>query len=279
VPLRSSSPAGPPRDNPSVGSEQELARLREVAARAVAAGSAVVAARFGEAVGATRLKGAGDHVTAVDHESEETIRRFLERETPGLPVLGEEAGGRTADRYWLVDPLDGTTNFLLGLPAVGVSVALVEDGRPVAGAVAGPLLGLSFSAARGLGAWGGGRRLRVSDRPVERAVVAVAFPFRRKDLFPRYRAVFDRVFSEAEDVRRVGAASLDLAWVAAGVFDGFLELNLGAWDVAAGALLVEEAGGVVTDWEGGPGYLSGDIVAGTPAVHEVLLRAAREARP
>ncbi|HXF56898.1 MAG TPA: inositol monophosphatase family protein [Actinomycetota bacterium] len=257
----------------------ELRALREVAERAVELGAWVVRARFGETPRGRLLKGAGDHVTAADHESEDAIRAFLERETPDVPVLGEESGGRAAERYWLVDPLDGTTNFLLGLPAVGVSVALVAGGRPVVGAVAGPLLGLSFSAARGQGAWSEGRRLEVSDRPVEAAVVAVAFPFRRKELFPRYRAVFDRLFGEVEDVRRVGAASLDLAWVAAGVFDGFLELSLGPWDVAAGALLVEEAGGVVSDWRGGPGYLEGDIVAGSQAVHEALLRLIREADP
>lgn len=256
-----------------------LEQLREVAVHAAERGARVVRARFGEAVRSQRLKGAGDHVTAADHESEDAIRAFLERETPDVPVLGEESGGRAAERYWLVDPLDGTTNFLLGLPAVGVSVALVADGRPVVGAVAGPLLGLSFSGARGQGAWSGGRRLRVSDRPAQSAVVAVAFPFRRKDLFPRYRAVFDRLFQEVEDVRRVGAASLDLAWVAEGVFDGFLELSLAPWDVAAGALLVEEAGGVVTDWRGGPDYLGGDIVAGSPAVHERLLGLIREAGP
>lgn len=258
---------------------EELRALRDIAERAVDLGARVVRARFGEAGRGQRLKGAGDHVTAADHESEDAIRAFLERETPETPVLGEESGGRVGERYWLVDPLDGTTNFLLGLPAVGVSVALVAGGRPLVGAVAGPLLGLSFSAARGQGAWSEGRRLGVSDRPVGAAVVAVAFPFRRKDLFPRYRAVFDRVFAEVEDVRRVGAASLDLAWVAAGVFDGFLELSLGAWDVAAGALLVEEAGGVVTDWRGGPGYLEGNIVAGSPAMHETLLRLIREADP
>jgi myo-inositol-1(or 4)-monophosphatase len=217
-------------------------------------------------------------VTAVDHESEEAIAAFLGSATPSVPVVGEEGGGTRAERYWLVDPLDGTTNFLHGFPAVGVSVALVEDGRPLAGAVHAPLLGQTWTAGRGLGAWAGGRRLAVSTRPVDGAVVGTGFPFRRKDLLPRYLTALEGALATFEDLRRPGAAALDLAWVASGVFDGFFELALGPWDVAAGGLLIEEAGGVVTDWDGGPDYLSGDILAGPQAVHAELKRLARGAR-
>jgi myo-inositol-1(or 4)-monophosphatase len=251
----------------------DLAELRRVAEEAAEVGARVVAERWGDPLAGER-KGAGDYVTAVDRESEEAIRAHLERAAPGIPVLGEESGGERGGVFWAVDPLDGTTNFLLGLPVVGVSVAALADGRPVAGAVRGPLLGLAFSGARGQGAWCGDRRMRVSSRPVERAVVATGFPFRNKGLLPRYLPTMHAVLERAEDLRRAGAASLDLAWVAAGVFDGFFELGLSVWDVAAGGLLVEEAGGVVTDWSGGSGYLEGHVLAGSPPVHRMLLEAA-----
>jgi myo-inositol-1(or 4)-monophosphatase len=213
-------------------------------------------------------------VTEVDRRSEDVIRTFLERASPDIPVLGEEEGGSAGDRFWAVDPLDGTTNFLLGLPVVAVSVALVVGDRPAVGAITAPLLGLSFSAARGQGARSGSRRLAVSARPSGRAVVATGPPFRRKELLRRWVLAAERVLREGEDLRRAGAAALDLAWVAAGVFDGYFELNMKVWDVAAGALMVEEAGGAVTDWAGGPGYLRGEILAASPATHSMLLRAA-----
>ena len=118
--------------------------------------------------------------------------------------------------------------------------------------------------------------MRVSARDPDQAVVGTGFPFRRKDALSRYLAMFGAALQRLEDLRRPGAASLDLAWTAEGVFDGFFELGLSAWDVAAGGLLVEEAGGRVSDWSGGPDYLSGDILAGPPAVHDVLLRLASE---
>jgi myo-inositol-1(or 4)-monophosphatase len=115
----------------------------------------------------------------------------------------------------------------------------------------------------------------VSDRPVAHAIVGTGFPFRHKERIPRHLAALERALQTFEDVRRPGAAALDLAWVACGVFEGFFELGLAPWDVAAGALLIDEAGGSVTDWEGGPGYLAGHILAGSPAVHAELLRIAR----
>ncbi|GIV00118.1 MAG: inositol monophosphatase [Actinomycetota bacterium] len=268
---------------------------RAIAERAAALGGEVIR-RAGPAGGRPDVKGvAGDYVTAVDRESEAAVAAFLLEET-GIPVLGEEGTGRGAlrgageapegagappERAWIVDPLDGTTNFVHGFHAVGVSVALLEDGRPVVGAVHAPFLGETWSAASGEGCWvrrpdGTARRARVSDLPVQRAVVATGFPFRRKQLLERYLAMLRRALERFEDLRRPGAASLDLAWVASGVFEGFFELALAPWDVAAGGLLIQEAGGVVTDWTGGDGWLSGDILAGSPAVHEELLRLAGE---
>lgn len=260
--------------------------LRAIAERAALVGGAVIRRAGLAGWGSPDVKGAaGDYVTTVDRESEHAVASFLAEGT-GIPVVGEEGwgAGEAGGRYWLVDPLDGTTNFVHGFPAVGVSVALVEDGRPIAGAVHAPFLGETWSAAEGEGCWfrrdgegAAARRVRVSERPVERAVVATGFPFRRKDLLERYLGVFRAALERFEDLRRPGAASLDLAWVASGVFEGFFELALSPWDVAAGGLLIREAGGVVTDWTGGDGWMSGDILAGPPAVHDELLRLVAEA--
>jgi myo-inositol-1(or 4)-monophosphatase len=222
-------------------------------------------------------KGAGDYVTEVDRTSENAIAAFLTNAAPRIPVVGEEYGGSAGGRYWLVDPLDGTTNFVHGFPIVGVSVALVEEGRPMAGAVHAPFLRETYVGARGHGArierGGSGRAepLRVSERSPERAVVGTGFPFRHKEVIPRYLRTMNAALGRFEDLRRPGAASLDLAWVASGVFDGFFELSLSPWDVAAGGLLIEEAGGLVTDWDGTDDYLRGDILAGPPTVHAELL--------
>jgi myo-inositol-1(or 4)-monophosphatase len=262
-----------------VGRAAAFEELAAVAVEAALAGAAVILGDHGSAgVVAEAKEAPGDYVTEVDRASERAVVEVL-RDATGLPTVGEEEGGRPAERYWVVDPLDGTTNFVHGFPVVGVSVALVDRGRPVAGAVHAPYLRETFVGARGAGAErrtaAGSSPLRVSDRPVDRAVVATGFPFRRKDVLPRYLEVLGRALERFEDLRRPGAASLDLAWSAAGVFDGFFELGLSAWDVAAGGLLVEEAGGRVTDWSGGPDYLAGDILAGPPAVHVELLRLAR----
>ncbi len=224
---------------------------------------------------AAESKGRGDYVTAVDRDSEQVIRRVLTSTFPELPVLGEEGGGQLGSHGWAVDPLDGTTNFSRGFPLVGVSVALLIDGRPEVGAVHAPFLGWTLSGRRGGGAFDqDGRRLRVSDAAFAHAVISTGFPFRAPQRLDRYVGGLHRVLRGAEDVRRPGAASLDLAYTAMGVLDGFFELGLSIWDIAAGALLVEEAGGVVTDWSGGEAHLkSGDIVAAPPAVHAGLLQA------
>jgi myo-inositol-1(or 4)-monophosphatase len=248
----------------------DLDALLVAADKAARAGGEIVRANFG-APAEVREKARGDWVTAADLASEAAIREVLERET-GLPVFGEEAGGVRADTGWLVDPLDGTANFVHGLDAVGVSVGLVAAGEPVVGVVHAPLLARTYAARKGGGAFRDERRMHVSRRPPEQAIVATGFPFRRKELLPRYEPALDAALHRFEDLRGVGGASLDLCWTAEGVFDGYFELRLGPWDVAAGALIVREAGGVVTDWSGdGAAWLdSGDILAGPPAVHAVL---------
>lgn len=215
----------------------------------------------------------GDYVTDQDRASEEAIVEVLRRRTPGIPILAEEAGGARAGTRWAVDPLDGTTNFTRGLPVVGVSVALLDGGEPVVGVVLAPWLGLEFAVERGHGATANGDPLpQLGDGDPAQAIVATGLPFRRKHRLAQYMPVFERAFLRFEDIRRAGAASLDLAWTASGTFDGFFELGLGTWDVAAGAALVLETGGRVTDWSGGAGWLeTGDIVAARPAVHEALM--------
>ncbi len=242
------------------------------AERAARAGGEIVRASFGRALD-IREKSAGDWVSATDVGSEQSIRDSLQRESK-LPVFGEEQGGDAFDTGWLVDPLDGTANFLHGFEAVGVSIGLIEDGEPVAGVVYAPMLEKCFVAARGRGAFRDARRIHASTRDPSRAIVATGFPFRRKELLDVYEPALGRALRGFEDLRRVGAASLDLCWTAEGVLDGFFELRLGPWDVAAGALIVQEAGGIVTDWRGDDrAWLrSGDILAAPPAVHDVLLR-------
>jgi len=263
-------PSVPDRDN-----------LLELALRAAEVGARVV--RGGAPGGPVDLKGVGDYVTEVDRASERAISETLLAGEPSIPVVGEEEGGERSSRFWSVDPLDGTTNFLHRFPLVGVSVALVEDGRPVVGVVESPFLGETYLAAQGGGARvrreDGEETLRISDRDPARAIVATGFPFRRKERIPRYLKVLEACLERFEDLRRPGAASLDLAWVASGVFDGFFELGLAPWDVAAGGLLIEEAGGVVSDWTGGPDYLAGSILAGPPAVHAELLSIATGTAP
>jgi myo-inositol-1(or 4)-monophosphatase len=251
----------------------DLTQLTRTAEDAARAGGAIVVEHFGGGGNNVREKAPGDWVSDVDTASEEAVRDVLAAATPGIAFFGEESGGERAALGWLVDPLDGTANFLHGLPAVGVSVALVENGEPVVGVVHAPLLGDTYVATVGHGAACNGEPLSVSTREPHEAIPATGFPFRRKDRVGPYLEVFGEAFGVVEDLRRVGAASLDLAWTAAGVFDGFFELALGPWDVAAGALLVREAGGVVTDWSGDPGawLTTGDILAAPPRVHERLL--------
>jgi len=255
------------------GAALDLEHLLGVATSAARAGSAVVRDAFG-AAHAVVAKAPGDWVSEVDTASERTVRDALLAAVPDIPVVGEEEGGEHTSLGWLVDPLDGTANFLHRFPVVGVSVALVADEVPIVAVVDAPLLGEIYTASQGGGAWRGGDRLTISPRSIEESIVATGFPFRKKrERLDEYLPVFERALRTFEDLRRAGAASLDLAWCAAGVFDGYFEQALGPWDVAAGALLVREAGGVVTDWSGDDhAWLrSGDVVAAPPSIHAQVL--------
>jgi myo-inositol-1(or 4)-monophosphatase len=258
-----------------VNGELDLDTMLDAALAAARSGGAIVGARFGDPRD-VRAKAPGDWVSDADLASEHAIRAVLGEAGPH-PVFGEEEGGARAATGWLVDPLDGTANFLHGFEAVGVSVALVHHGAPVVGVVHAPLLDRTYHAVAGGGAFRDGGRISVSDRDPGQAICATGFPFRRKGLLPRYLAAFGAALATFEDLRRVGAASLDLCWTADGTFDGFFELGLGPWDVAAGGLVVREAGGLVTDWDAdGTAWLgSGDVVAAPAAVHDRLLEVGR----
>lgn len=258
-----------------------LAELRDLAVRAVeAAGEVVTGWRDGRLALDTESKGRGDYVTAADRAAEAAALAVLAAGAPEIGVLAEESASTVASGgagpLWAVDPIDGTTNFLRGFPVVGVSVGLLVDGMPAAGAVGAPFIGDLWCGARGLGAYDRrGRRLSVAGDGS--GVVATGFPFRRPENRDRYLRIFTATLEGVEDLRRAGAASLDLAYTAQGSFDGYFELGLSLWDVAAGSLLMLEAGGVVTDWEGDPRgvYRSGDILAGSPAWHERMLDVVR----
>src|ERR1700674_3541868 len=254
-----------------------LSDLLPVALRAARAGARVlVVAGLPRPGGPAEVKGAGDYVTASDRRSEAAIVAVLRHETPDIALLAEEAGGSRAGTMWAVDPLDGTTNFTRGFPSVGVSVGLLEAGRPILGVVIAPFLHLEFAGVIGAGATLNGERLpRLRSVDPSRAVVATGFPFRNKQLLPRYQPVMQGALRRFEDLRRAGAAALDLAWTANGTFDGFFELNLNTWDVAAGAALVIAVGGRVTDWAGGDTWIeTGDILAAPESVHAALLELA-----
>ena len=237
-------------------------------------GAEVIRPLFGQ-VKTASFKGAVDPVTEADHQAERAILDFLANTKPGDAVLAEEEGGSRdlTGRHWLVDPLDGTVNFLHGIPQVAVSVALFEDGLPVVAAVVDVLRGEEFTAAAGMGAKLDGAPISVSKtQSLGAALVATGFPYDRQQLGVAYASIVGGVLEEVRGIRRLGSAALDLAWLAAGRYDGYWEFGLGPWDVAAGMLLIIEAGGRITDHEGNESAVFDDVyVAAGQALHPQLL--------
>lgn len=246
-------------------------------------------------VGRVRLedwseKGVSDFVTHVDREAESRIVARIHSAFPDHAILAEEAAsdaGHPAGRgapapaeeaaagfLWIADPLDGTTNFLHAYPAYSASVAVAHRGELLAGAVVDSASGAEWTAARGRGAHRNGEPIRVSELgELRHALIGTGFPFRDLDLLPHYLRQFDALTRRTAGIRRAGSAALDLCHVASGYFDGFWELILAPWDVAAGALIVREAGGLVTDLAGSPDILAGGpILAGNPMIHGELRR-------
>ncbi|HKI95056.1 MAG TPA: inositol monophosphatase family protein [Gemmatimonadales bacterium] len=222
-------------------------------------------------------KGAADFVTHVDREAERLITEIVLDAVPGSVVRGEELSpdATGADVVWVVDPLDGTTNYLHDYPAYAVSVAAVVGGEPVAGVVLDVTRDLVYTAAKDSGARCGERALHVSgvSNPTD-ALIGTGFPFKNPEDVARFMRQFPKILSATSGVRRAGSAALDLVDVAQGRLDGFWELTLAPWDIAAGLLLVREAGGAATDLRGARAPVAhGPIVAGNPTIHAWLLQA------
>lgn len=222
-----------------------------------------------------------DFVSEADRAAEAAIRAALATRFPEDGFLGEEGGFTPPEargcggtqRRWIVDPLDGTLNFVQGFPHWCVSVALWDAEGPAVGCVLDPLREDCFLAVRGQGATWNGKPMRVSLQPgLDGAFLATGFAFQLGERWPAFNAALGRVFPRAKGIRRAGSAALDLAHMACGIFDGYFELGLKPWDLAAGALLVQEAGGVISDWQGGQGWCdSGNLVVGTAGVARELL--------
>ena len=224
------------------------------------------------------LKGPANFVSAADKRAEEIAYSELKKARPDYGFLMEEAGavaGTDKTHRWLIDPLDGTTNFLHGIPHFAVSIGLERDGVPVAGVVYNPATDDLFTAERGRGAFLNDRRLRVAARSdLAMAVVVCGIPHLGRGDHDRFRRELTGVQAKVAGVRRFGSAALDLAWVAAGRFDGYWEHGLSPWDIGAGIVLVREAGGYVTDLAGGDDVLvTGDVIAGNETIRDKLFAA------
>jgi myo-inositol-1(or 4)-monophosphatase len=228
-------------------------------------------------------KGPANFATTADHRSEELLYRELSKARPGYGFLMEERGiveGSDKSHRWIVDPLDGTTNFLHGVPLFCIAIALEREGEIVAAVVYNPIFDELYTAEKGQGAFLNNRRLRVaSRRTLADCLISTGIPHRgRESGHARFLAECGTLMRHVAGIRRTGSAALDLAWVAAGRFDGYAEHDLGPWDMAAGTLLVREAGGHVTDSKGGRSMLeTGSVVAGNSHVHKAILELLSEA--
>lgn len=222
------------------------------------------------------LKARHDWVSRADRESEQAIIDVLRRHHPDDAILGEESGSTagSSGRTWIIDPLDGTSNYLQHFPFWCVSIALRRGEEMIAAVIHEPLREELFVAEKGGGAFRNGARMQVSGQEgLDGSFLATGFPFRAQSQVETYVGIFGDVIRRAKGVRRAGSAALDLAYSAAGIFDGFFELYLAPWDIAAGALLVREAGGTVSDFSGGERFWErGNIVGATPAVHADLMK-------
>ncbi|MBI3370577.1 MAG: inositol monophosphatase [Betaproteobacteria bacterium] len=252
--------------------------LLNIAVRAARrAGSIINRAELAGGGREVRTKRANDFVTEVDQAAESAIIDVIRKSYPDHAILAEESGesggaGRS-ETTWIIDPLDGTTNFIHGFPQYCVSIGIQHRSELTQAVVFDPVKDELFTATRGRGAFLNDRRIRVSSRTHLRdALVGTGFPFKELSRLDPYMATLRTVLTSSAGVRRAGAAALDLAYVAAGRLDCFWEMGLSKWDMAGGALLIQEAGGLVGDFGGGPGFMeSGDIVAGTPKVYAQLL--------
>jgi myo-inositol-1(or 4)-monophosphatase len=222
------------------------------------------------------LKGRNDFVSEADRTAERAVIDTILKHYPGHAILAEESGPRGESEFlWVIDPLDGTTNFLHGFPVFAVSVALLHKGRVEHGAVYDPLRQELFTASRGQGAQLDGHKIRVSGcKSLDRALIGTGFPFRESGLlFEPYVNMLSKAMRETAGVRRAGAAALDLCYVAAGRLDAFWETGLSKWDIAAGALLIREAGGIISGLDGSEDFLdTGHVLTGTPKIYSAVAK-------
>ncbi len=218
-----------------------------------------------------------DYVSEVDRQAEDEIIAVIRKAYPGHGILAEESGqhGRGDEFLWIIDPLDGTTNFLHGLPHYSVSIALEYQGRIELGVIYNPCNQELFTAERGGGAFLNNRRIRVAGlRHLEGALLGTGFPFRPEQDLDSYLKTFRALHGPLAGIRRAGSAALDLAYVAAGRLDGYWEFGLRPWDIAAGVLMVREAGGVVVDFSGKEEFMtSGNLIAANPKITHAMLKA------
>ncbi len=242
---------------------------------AVESGSLLMNAFQNLEAGQISLKGMGDYVTDLDLRSEELIKRKIRQAFPGHRIVAEESGSElgTSPYTWYIDPLDGTANFVQGIAVFSVSIALSFEGKMIMGVVYDPYREEMFRAVRGGGAHVNDKPIHVSAKQdLQHAMIATGFPWRAKDHLDAYIESFRRIFVKSAGVRRMGSAAIDLAYTACGRFDGFWEMKLHSWDIAAGALLVREAGGMIDDFRGEGHYLeSGNVVAGNPDIGRQIL--------
>ena len=248
-----------------------------IAIRAARSAGTVLTRYFEHADSLTvSAKGLNDFVTEVDRAAEQAIIQVLQKAYPNHGILAEESGERSGDAFqWVIDPLDGTTNYLHGFPHFAISIALKHKGVLEHGLVYDPLRNEMFTATRGAGAQLNERRIRIAQRKgLQGALLGTGFPYRDHSQMEAYLGMFRELARETAGIRRPGAASLDFAYVATGRLDGFWELGLAEWDMAAGALLVKEAGGTVSDIAGGGRFLeTGNVIAGNLKIHGAMTRA------
>lgn len=261
-------------ESPKLAAEDLASFLSTAVAAARAAGVIINEGAKNRAGITIERKNANDFVSVIDKSAERAIIDTLVAKYPGHAFKAEESGEAGTSRYtWVIDPLDGTTNFLQGIPYYCVSIALQIDDTIAVGVIYDPTSGRLFTATRGHGAFLDGVRIHVSGRPgLNEAVVGTGIPFRDWSYLDDYLASLRVIMQRCAGIRRPGAAALDLASVSAGWIDGHWEKGLNAWDMAAGGLLIQEAGGVVTTFNGSEAFLnSGQVLAGAPGVHAELL--------
>jgi myo-inositol-1(or 4)-monophosphatase len=254
--------------------------MLEVAKDAARIGGEILKEAFGKLQESQiDLKGKGDYVTDLDHRSEAAILERIQEAFPEHDICAEESGLKDQDSsyQWVIDPLDGTANYVQGIPLYAISIALVKGDQILIGVIFHPDRDELFWAVKGKGAFLNSAPIRITQKKkMAYSMLASGFPWRSKQYVDQYLTCFKDLFLEAAGIRRMGSAALDLAYTACGRFDGFWEIKLGPWDVAAGILLVKEAGGIVTDFHGGKQYLkTGNVVAGNRIIHNHILKEVR----